>query len=217
MATRYVLGAHALSALMDQAKRFETMSVHLARSPKLAIMQAEEIAKWGSRLVDAVNKIRRDTEAAARASQERLSSKIHELKSQADSRKRKLLDMEELDSSRTIRANLRLIFGPVRDTEYASKSQKHLMSTVVERINIIRGLCEEYPDAVIALSIEYPTKTWTESISEVFDAIIAQLKLEKVEQWPEQILDIMKELRDERPMSAEFGALYGMSLALLLP
>jgi len=211
MATRNVFGAHAILALKDQAKRFEMMSVHLAKSPKLAIMQADEIVKWGLKLIDAINKIQRDTKAAAIMHQQHQHqhSKIHELQTKADSRKRIILGTQELGSSRTIRANLRLIFGPARETEYRSKSTKYLISTTTERINIIRDLCNEYPDSIIALSIGYPTKTWTEPVPEIFEAIIAQLKQEQSEEWPEEILDIMNELRDERPMSPEFETLRG--------
>ncbi|PYH96030.1 hypothetical protein BO71DRAFT_190269 [Aspergillus ellipticus CBS 707.79] len=206
MVMRNIHGAHAVSALKDQAKRFETMSVHLAKSPSLAITQADEIAKWSTKLIDAIDKIKRDTKAAAIMCQQHLHSKIDEFKTQADSRKRRILDTQELGSSRTLRANFRLIFGPARETEYSSKSTKHLMSTITERINTIRGLCDEYPDGVIVLSIGYPTKTWTEPVSEIFEAI-SRLKQEKLEKWPEEILDIMNELRNERPMSAEFEIL----------
>ncbi|KAE8154144.1 hypothetical protein BDV25DRAFT_148321 [Aspergillus avenaceus] len=164
---RNVLGAYTISALMDQAERLRTMSVHLAKSPKLAITQADKIAKWSTKLVNTINKIQRDTEAAALACQKHLYRKIHKLKIQADLQKRKLLDTQELDSSRTIRANFRLIFSPARETEYCSKK----------------------------------------AISEVFKAIIGQLKQEKLEEWPEKILDIMNELGDKRPISTEFKAL----------
>ncbi|KAL1963047.1 hypothetical protein VTN77DRAFT_8795 [Rasamsonia byssochlamydoides] len=163
MATKKILGPHAISALMEQAKRFDTMSVHLARSPDLATSQANEIAEWTSKLIDAVNKVRREAQAATTAYRERLQDKIRELKTQADSRKRKILDTDELDSSRTVRANFRLIFGPARGTEYCSKSTKLVMTTNVERINTTRGLWESHPDSVITLSTSYPT-SWPMNI-----------------------------------------------------
>lgn len=221
MAARNVLGAHAISALKDQAGRFEMMSVHLAKSPNLALAQADEISTWGLKVVEAVNKIRHDAQLAAAECHKRLQDKICELEVQADSRKRKILDTKQLDSSRTIKANFRLIFGPTKETEYSSKSTKHLMSTIADRINIIRCLCDKYPDSVIALSISYPTKVWTESKPELFNAIIGTLKQEKMQEWPDEILDIMNELQKERPMSAEFemlrGGVYLVGLESVIP
>lgn len=48
MATKLTLGQHAISALSEQAKRFDDMTVHLAKSANLATRQAEEIAEWAS-------------------------------------------------------------------------------------------------------------------------------------------------------------------------
>src|SRR4051794_15652915 len=124
MATKLTLGTHAAKALMEQAKRFDAMSVHLAKSADLATSQADEIAKWTSKLIDAVTKIRREAQDKAAACRERLQDNIRTLKTQADSAKRKILDTTELDSSRTIKANFRLIFGPPRDTEYKSRATK---------------------------------------------------------------------------------------------
>jgi 1,2-phenylacetyl-CoA epoxidase PaaB subunit len=72
MATKLTLGAHAAKALMEQAKRFDAMSVHLAKSADLATSQADEIAKWTSKLIDAVTKIRRETQDEAAACRERV-------------------------------------------------------------------------------------------------------------------------------------------------
>jgi hypothetical protein len=72
MATKLTLGAHAVKALMEQAKRFDAMSVHLAKSADLATSQADEIAKWTSKLIDAVTKIRRETQDEAAACRERV-------------------------------------------------------------------------------------------------------------------------------------------------
>lgn len=204
MATKLTLGAHAISALMEQAKRFDAMSVHLAKSADLATSQADEIAIWTSKLIDAATKIRRETQCAAAACRERVQAKIRTLKTQADSTKRKILDTTELDSSRTIKANFRLIFGPPRETEYKSKSTKSVMATNLIRTNTIRGLCESHPHGVIALSTTYPTKVWTESSPGVFDGLIKLVKDEKEQDWPEDIVDIMNELEMERPMSVEF-------------
>jgi hypothetical protein len=195
---------------MEQAKRFDAMSLHQAKSLDLAASQATEIAQWSSKLVDAVNKVLREAEAAATACHENLQNRIRELKTQADSTKRKMLETKELESSRTIRANFRLIFGPARRTEYRSKSSRDAMSTNLERITTIRELCESYPDGVIALSTSYPTKVWTESRPEVFDGILKLVKQEPAQDWPDEIVDIMNEIELERPMSAEFRNLRGM-------
>ncbi|KAG9245611.1 hypothetical protein BJ878DRAFT_418813, partial [Calycina marina] len=119
----------------------------------------------------------------------------------------KILDASDLDSSRTIRANLRLKFGPARETEYKSNSTKAVIATNIIRASTIRGLCQSHPYGVIALSTTYPTKTWTESSTDVFDGLIKLLKEEKEQYWPEEIVDIMDELERERPMSIEFRIL----------
>lgn len=85
-----------------------------------------------------------------------------------------------------------------------------MVATNIIRANTIRGLCESYPDGVIALSTTYPTKTWTESSTDVFDGLIKILKEEKEQHWPEEIVDIMDELETERSMSIEFRILRGM-------
>ena len=210
MATKLTLGSHAVKALMEQAKRFDAMLVHLAKSADLATSQADEIAQWTSKLIDAVTRIRREAQCAAAASREHVQDKIRMLKTQADSIKRKILDTSDLDSSRTIKANFRLIFGPPREPEYKSNSTKSVMATNLIRINTIRGLCESNPHSVIALATAYPTKTWTESSPEIFDGIIKLVKDETEQDWPEEIVDIMDELETERPMSIEFSNLRGM-------
>ena len=204
VATKKISGASAISALMGQAKRFDETSVLHAKSQHLAMSQAYEIAKWGSKLIDAVNRIGREAQTAAVECQERLQNKIHELKVQADSKKRKILDSNELDSSRSLRANFRLIFGPSRVIEYRSKSTQAAMITTAKRIKAIRGLCENYPDSVITLSMGYSTKTWTESSPDVFEGIINQVKKETKQDWPDEIVGVMNELEAEMPMSAEF-------------
>jgi hypothetical protein len=210
MATKLTLGTHAISALMLQAKRFGAMSVHFAKSADLATSQANEIAIWTSKLIDAVTRIRQEAQDAAAASREYVQDKIRTLKTQADSTKRKILDTSDLDSSRTIKANFRLIFGPPRETEHKSNSTKSVMATNLIRINTIRGLCESNPHGVIAISTTYPTKVWTESSPEVFDGLIKLVKDEKEQDWPEEIVDIMDEQERERQMSVEFRNLRGM-------
>ncbi|KAF2817573.1 uncharacterized protein BDZ99DRAFT_565297 [Mytilinidion resinicola] len=204
MATKLTQGAHAISTLMEQTKRFDAMSVYLSKSADLATSQANEIATWVSKLIDAVTKIQRETQSAAAACRERVQVEIHTLKTQADSTKRKILDTTELDSSRTVKANFRLIFGPPREAEYKSRSTKSVMATNLLRIGTIRGLCESHPHGVIALSTSYPTKVWTESSLEVFDGLIKLVKEEEEQDWPEDIVDIMDELEMERPMCDEF-------------
>jgi hypothetical protein len=44
MATKLTPSSHAIKALMEQAKRFNVMSVHFAKSADLATSQAAEIA-----------------------------------------------------------------------------------------------------------------------------------------------------------------------------
>lgn len=210
MATKLTLGTHVISALQVQVKKFGAMSMHLPKSVDLATSQANEIAIWTSKLIDAVTKIRQEAQDAAASSQDHVQDKIRSLKTHADSAKRKILDTSDLDSSRTIKANFRLIFGPPRETEYKSNSTKAVIATNIIRANTIRGLCESYPDGVIALSTTYPTKTWTESSTDVFDGLIKLLKEEKEQHWPEEIVDIMDELETERPMSIEFRTLRGM-------
>jgi len=211
MATKLTLCTQAISALTVQAKKFGAMSVHFAKSADLATSQANEIAVWTSKLIEAVTRIRQDAEDAAAASQEHVQDKVCTLKTQADSAKRKILDTSDLDSPRTIKANFRLIFGPPRETEHKSISAKAVMATNLIRVSTIRGLCESNPDAVIALSTTYPTKVWTESNTDVFDGLIKLLKEEKEQDWPEEIVDIMDELETERPMSVEFGNLRGIA------
>jgi hypothetical protein len=217
MATKLIQGAHAISALMTQAERFDAMSVHLAKSADLATSQANEIVLWTSKLIEAVTKIQRETQSAAAECRERVQDEIRTLKAQADSTKRKILDTTELDSSRTVKANFRLIFGPPRETEYKSRSTKSAMATNLIRISTIRGLCESHPHGVIALSTTCPTKVWTETRVEVFDGLIELVKEEKEQDWPEDIVDIMDELEKERPMCDEFRNLRGMMTPTWIP
>ncbi|KFY17489.1 hypothetical protein V492_00643 [Pseudogymnoascus sp. VKM F-4246] len=201
MATKQVLATHAISALKEQTRKFETMSVQLAKSADLATNQAAEIGKLTLRLINAMTKIQRDTQRDATARRECLRDKLSSLAAQAVSTKRKILDAAELESSRTIKANFRLIFGPSRETEYKSRSAKSAIATNLIRITTIRGLCESNPHSVIALSTTYPTKAWTESSSDVFDGVIELVKVEKEQDWPEEIVDIIDELKAERPMT----------------
>ncbi|KAG9230404.1 hypothetical protein BJ875DRAFT_488007 [Amylocarpus encephaloides] len=189
MATKQILAAHAILALIEQTRKFNAMTVHLAKSADLAMNQAAEIAKWTSTLITC---------------RERVRGKIRSLETQADSTKRKILDTAELGTSRTAKTNFRLIFGPPRKTEYLSKSTQYVKAIKLNRINTIRGLSESHPHGVIAFSITYPTKVWTESRLEVFDGLAKSIKDEKEQDWPEEIVDIMNELEAERPMSIEF-------------
>ncbi|ELR02016.1 hypothetical protein VC83_01460 [Pseudogymnoascus destructans] len=207
MATKQVLATHAIAALKEQTRKFEAMSVQLAKSADLATNQAAEIAKLTLRLINAMTKIQRDTQRDATARRECLRDKLRSLAAQAVSTKRKILDAAELESSRTIKANFRLIFGPSRETEYKSRSAKSAIATNLIRITTIRGLCESNPHSVIALSTTYSTKAWTESSSDVFDGVIELVKVEKEQDWPEEIVDIIDELKAERPMSAEIELL----------
>jgi hypothetical protein len=210
MTTKLTPGSHAVKALMVQANRFDAMLVQLSKSMHLATNEANEITKWTSKLIDAVTKIERTAQCSAVASRKHVQDKILRLKTQADSTKRKILDTSDFISSRTIKANFRLIFGPPRETENKSDSTKSAMATNLIRINTIRGLCESNPHSVIALSITYPTKTWTESSPEVFNGIITLVKDEKGQDWPDEIVDIMDELEMERRMSVEFRNLRGI-------
>jgi len=103
-----------------------------------------------------------------------------------------------------------LIFGPLREIEYKSNSTKSIMATNLIRINIIRGLYESHAHGVIALSTTYPTKVWTKSSPEVFNTLIKLIKDEREQDWPEEIINIMNELKTERPISIEFRNLRGM-------
>ncbi|KAL2372005.1 hypothetical protein RJ035_005775 [Blastomyces gilchristii] len=204
MATRLILGTHAINTLMEQAKRFEAMSVQFAKSADLATSQAAEISKWTSKLMYAVTKIQQEAEAAAAACRKRVEERVHELKTKADSHKRKLSIAAELESPRTVKANLRLIFGPPREAAYKSKSTKALMATSSVRIHTIRSLCRKHPHGVITFVTAYPTKVWTESSLEVFKGLIKLVEEEQEQDWPDDIVEIMDELEKERPMSDEF-------------
>ncbi|OJD26943.1 hypothetical protein ACJ73_01665 [Blastomyces percursus] len=208
MATKKTQDAHVVSTLMEQAGRFETMSVYLARSPGLAIRQASQIAEWGLKLTSAVNKIQMEAQAQAAEFQESLQNKIQDLETKANATKRKIQDADELGSPRTINANFRLIFGPAKTAaEYCSNSKKCAMITTAERIKTIRGLCEHHPDGIIMFSTSYSSKIWTESSPGVFDGIMKLVQKEKEQDWPDEIVDIMNKLEAERPMTSEFKSL----------
>ena len=200
----------AVNALMEQAQRFDTMSVCLAKSANLATSQADEIAQWTSRLIEAVTRIRQESQDEAASCRARLQVRMGRLKAQADLSKRKILDTSNLESSQTIKANLRLIFGPAKEKIGKSKSTKAKMVTNLIRINTIRSLCESKPHSVIALLTTYPTKTWTESSPDVFHGIIKLVENETEQDWPEEIIDCMDALEMNMPMSAEFRQLRGM-------
>lgn len=72
MARKVTLGAHAVSALMEQATRFDAMSVHFVKSADLAMSEANEIAIWTSKLINAVTRIRQEAQEAATARGERV-------------------------------------------------------------------------------------------------------------------------------------------------
>lgn len=78
------------------------------------------------------------------------------------------------------------------------------------RINTIRGLYKSSPYGVITLLTIYSTKVQTKSSPKVFNGIIKQVKEEKEQDWPEEIVDIMDELEIERLMSVEFRNLYSI-------
>jgi len=52
MATKKVLGDHAISTLKEQVRRFETMSVCLVKGADLATRQANDISEWISKLIN---------------------------------------------------------------------------------------------------------------------------------------------------------------------
>ncbi|PSN60497.1 hypothetical protein BS50DRAFT_625870 [Corynespora cassiicola Philippines] len=216
MTTKKVLGPHAISTLKEQTRRFECMSVCLAKGADLATSQANEIAEWASKLIIAVTAIQQEVENEAAAYRAQTQNKIRALGTQADSRKRKILDDGELDSSRTIKANLRLIFGPFKEGEYVCNKTKHAHSTTLRRIKVIRGLTSDHPHGVIAFLLAHSSKVWAESSWQIFNGLIESLKNETEQPWPDEIVEIMNELREERPMSAEFGSLQGTSLSHLL-
>lgn len=186
------------------------MSVDLSKSIDYATAQANEIVEWSSKLIIAVTKIRENTQSNISKYQQNVQTKIDALKEQADQKKRRILENAELESSRTIRANFRLIFGPPRAQHYPVKRQRYAMETNRERINVIRGLSQSHPHGVLAFSIAHPTKVWTESSSDVFEGLVNWLMVEEEWTWPEEITDIMDELEGERPMCAEFSSLRGV-------
>jgi hypothetical protein len=210
MAVKKVLAAQAVSALKEQTKRFDSMVVLLAKGADIATSQENEIAEWASKLIAAVTKIQKDTQLTAAESRKRVQERLCELKAESESKKRKILDTIELDSSRTIKANFRLIFGPRKETEYSSKSTKHLKTTSLGRINAIRELTEPCPDGVIAFCLTHCSKVWTECSSKVLDGLMDSVKKETEQPWPADIVNIMRELENERPMSDEFRKLRGI-------
>lgn len=210
MAAKKTQGPHVISALMEQTKRFEAMLVLFAKSADLATKQADEIAQWTLKLINAVTKIQQDAKSNAEACQERVQDEVRKLNTQANLAKRKILETSDLESSRTVKANFRLIFGPPREKEYASKSAKFAEITNRDRINTIRGLCQSHPHGVVAFSLTHSTKIWTESSQDVFDGLIKFIEDETEQAWPDEIVDIMDELEKERPMSDEFRNLRGM-------
>ncbi|OJD21157.1 hypothetical protein ACJ73_07509 [Blastomyces percursus] len=199
--------------MTDQAERFGDMSVTFAKTPDLAKSQAEQISQLARKLIDAVIKIRQDAQTAANVCQERLQVTIRELNTRGNATKKKILENNRLDTSRTVKANFRLVFGPPKHSEYCSKTTKYAMESNAARSKTVRGLCESYPNAVITLSTSYPTKVWTESSAELFDGLINVLKKDAEKEvgvnWPSEILDIMDALAEERPMCDEFKVLRG--------
>ncbi|KAF2452269.1 hypothetical protein BDY21DRAFT_175914 [Lineolata rhizophorae] len=207
METRKVLGVNAISALKEQVRRFESMSVCVASRPDLAMSQAEDIAELTAKLIDVLTKIQRDTQCDTAASRELVRAKIRRLRAQAESRKRKVLDKDALGSWRTITANFRLIFGPPREAEQVSRSTRHARATNLQRVNVIRGLCYHHPHGVIAFSLAHPSKDWVESSREIFNGLVSGIKHETKQAWPEDIVDLMDKLEREMQMSAEFRLL----------
>jgi hypothetical protein len=160
-------------------------------------------------LIGAINKIQNDAHLAAAESRKHLQNKLGNLKAQADTKKRKIMETDQLNSTRSLRANFRLIFGPAKVTEYRSRATQANMVTISKRISTIREMCESRPDSVISLATSYPTKTWTESRPEVFEGIINTVKDETEQDWPEDIVDVMNDLQAHMPMCAEFETLRG--------
>lgn len=199
----------AISAMAEQAERFAAMSVTFAKAPELAESQAETISRLTQKLISAITKIQDDAQTAANVLQERLRATIRELSTQGNTTTRKILENNSLDTLRTINANFRLAFGPLKKSEYCSRAKKYAMESNSMRIKTVRGLCENEPDAALTLLTSYPTKVWTESSTEVFKGLIKMLKDEtKVGiNWPPQILHTMDKLEEERPMCEEFKIL----------
>ncbi|KAI1919983.1 hypothetical protein LOZ65_004262 [Ophidiomyces ophidiicola] len=199
----------AISAMAEQAERFATMSITFAKSPELAESQANKIGRLTRKLASAITKIQDDAQTAANVLQGRLQATIRELSTQGNATKKKILENNKLDTRRTVKANFRLAFGPPKHSEYCSKTKKYAMESNAARIKTVRELCENFPDAALTLSTSYPTKVWTESSTDVFEGLIKVLKDEtKVgDSWPHEILHIMDELEEERPMCEEFRVL----------
>lgn len=199
-----------ISALVEQAERFDSMSVHLASSSHLARPQADMIIEWGSKLVNAINKVQREAHTAATARDERLPNSIQRHGVRANSSKRKLVGVNNLDSLRSLKTSLSLIFGLKTATAHWSRNPQKDINISAERIADIRQLCERNPDSVLTLLTEYPIKVWSQTSRGVFQGIIELVEQELEQDWPDEITDIMDELEAEKPMSAEFKYLYGM-------
>lgn len=195
---------------MKQVKRFDAMSVHLAKSTSFATNEANEIAEWTSKLIDAVTRIWQEIKDEVAACRTRLQDKIHSLKTHANETKRKILESDELDSSRIIKTNFRLIFESSRATKYKSKITKAAMTTNLVRISVIRSLCESNSNSVIVLSMFYLFKVWAKESSDVFNDIIELVKKKTEQKWSARIVDIMNELKSEKSMSEEFKNLRDM-------
>lgn len=157
-----------------------------------------------------MTKIQQDTQSGAAACRKRVQDDIRKLNTKANSAKRNILEITRLESLQTIKANFRLIFGPLQETEYLSKSAKYTKVTNLDRINTIRSLSKSHPHSMVALSLTHPTKVWTESSTDVFDSLIKSIKDKTEQDWPDEIVDVMNELEKERLISVEFGNLRSM-------
>ncbi|KMP10229.1 hypothetical protein CIRG_09910 [Coccidioides immitis RMSCC 2394] len=117
-----------------QADRFDVMCVTFANASDLAKSQAEQITQLAQKLIDAVTKIRQDAQTAANACQEHLQVTIRELSTQGNATKKKILQDNELDTSRTLKANFMLVFGPPKHSENYSRTTKYSKKSNAVRI-----------------------------------------------------------------------------------
>ena len=202
MTFQKILADHAVSALMKQVKRFNAMSVHLTKLMSLAMSQTNEIAQWTLKLINAIIRIQQETQGKTAECWKCLQDTIKQLKAQAEKTKWKILENIKLNLSWIIKANFRLIFRSLKAIEYSSRITRAAIVTARTRINIIWRVCNS--DDVIALSVTYSFKTWTESSLNVFNSIIKLMNKKTEQKWLRDIVNIMNELQHEMLMSDEF-------------
>ena len=206
--------AQAILEFEKLEKRLNSMSLIFPQNARLATLQADAISDLASKLVSAITNTQTIAQQEAKQRQHNLQLRVLDLGTQATRTIQHVLQSGALDSSRTVKANFRLIFGPANDKPYSSIGSQYRKTTKLGRIETLRKLSAVYPHGVIAFSIAHSTKVWVEAGPEVFNGLVNLIQLEREHHWPIELFDIMDELQNERPMAEEFRCLRGMFNAL---